>query len=114
MSQPTILLIIAVKAFAPNTNYSLLNWGPNGGIDSSLFSFTDMQLSQGNVSTNFILPSKTAKPSNNFIMFRYFNQAGKDLLFNLSNTNASVYLLGNTNPYLQYNENSFFNTPLIP
>jgi hypothetical protein len=60
-----------------------MTWGP-GSIDNQLFQFTELQ---NGAMINYTLPSTKAKPTNNFMLFKYFNQGGQDLLLNISNVN---------------------------
>eukprot|EP00347_Sterkiella_histriomuscorum_P019514 403341342 len=106
---PKILFMITVKSFTPQVNYTLYAQGPYP-LNSTFLNIIDLQ-ANGKV-LNTTLKSLTSKPTNNYQLFRYFNYGSKELQFNFTCYNGTVYYIASTQPWQMENSNVYFQIPL--
>ncbi len=104
-----ILFVVGVKAVTPNTTYTLINWGPTQ-LNQTVFNFTDLTL--GINSTYTFLP--IARGGNGqYKIFRFFNFGVRDMIFNITCTDGSVYALVNSHPYRANQQNMYLDIPIF-
>jgi len=60
-------------------NFTIFNYGPNS-YNQTFLNFTDLTL---NRTLNMSLRTLNARPTYNFLTFRYFNFAAKELRFRI-------------------------------
>lgn len=87
----TAIIWVAVTSSSNNTNYSLLVWGP-GDYGKTALNVTDMSLGTSK-RVQF-----DQRMNGTMTIFRYLSWGTRDLVFNFTALNGSVYVLANSQP----------------